>query len=881
MKLDPTRPDRNKVVWPAALGKLLVLVSMCGWAVCAQGQTVVEDCTEDALLSALSSGDSLIIFTQNCAITLAAPILIESDLTIDAQGHTVTISATNSSRIFEVTSGNVTLLGLSIAGGTETNGGAIYINTNSTVLLSNCIFSANSAFGTDGLDGTNGVNSSDGNGGAGRRASAAQNGQGGAIYNMGDLTVLNSRFLTNSVGGGTGGNGGDGGSGAPGLWAGGKGGNGGAGGFAQGGAIFSMGTLSISNSTFAGNMSTGGDGGEGGSGGAGFAAALNGAGGGGGGAYGAAVYATGTVWVASCTFSDNTATGGTSATAGTSASSGNGNTGLPGGSSRGAALCLLGGGQVLNCTFYNDNARGGNGGQGGLGRGTLGKGGRGGKGGEAAGGGVFSLFRNGELLVTSCTFSNSSAFGGTNGPGGTGPFSGRNGSNGVKHGGALANGGGVLSLLGSLIATNASGGAAFGKITDAGYNIGFDSTLKYTSGTSFKIANGRLGPLADNGGPTLTMALLTNSPARDAIPSDTTGIPATDQRGIFRPQGLASDIGAFEFVNGPAILVQPQSVATNSGAVARFTVSAFGDSLHYQWFFNNSKITNATSLSLTLNNVSVTNVGSYFVQITNSLGVITSSVVTLSLASPVVITQQPTNQTAAQGSSATFTLSATGDAPLVYRWYFNMTNALTGASGSSLTINNVQPTNAGNYNASVSNVFGAVISSVATLSFILPAHITTEPTNQTVTEGANATFQVGVMGVPPPSFQWKYFGTNILGATNSSFTRVSVQTNQAGPYGVFISNGFSSEDSSTAQLTVLPAPVPVPNPPGIASATVVSNTFKLVYPTQSGFNYVLQIKDGLADLSWLPMVTNTGTGGLVTNVDGLTNSSRLYRIQAR
>ena len=53
-----------------------------------------------------------------------------------------------------------------------------------------------------------------------------------------------------------------------------------------------------------------------------------------------------------------------------------------------------------------------------------------------------------------------------------------------------------------------------------------------------------LGPLADNGGPTLTHALLAGSPAIDA--ADTAVCPATDQRGVARD--AACDVGAFEFV---------------------------------------------------------------------------------------------------------------------------------------------------------------------------------------------------------------------------------------------------------------------------------------------------------------------------------------------
>ena len=77
----------------------------------------------------------------------------------------------------------------------------------------------------------------------------------------------------------------------------------------------------------------------------------------------------------------------------------------------------------------------------------------------------------------------------------------------------------------------------------------------------------KLGPLADNGGPTLTYALLPGSPAIDAIRPDCSNVvvsletgflaveldgePITrDQRGLPRPQGKGCDIGAFEAVPG-------------------------------------------------------------------------------------------------------------------------------------------------------------------------------------------------------------------------------------------------------------------------------------------------------------------------------------------
>lgn len=73
-----------------------------------------------------------------------------------------------------------------------------------------------------------------------------------------------------------------------------------------------------------------------------------------------------------------------------------------------------------------------------------------------------------------------------------------------------------------------------------------------------------LGPLGNYGGPTQTMALLNNSPAIDA--GTTTSCPATDQRGVIRPQGAACDIGAYE--TGPII---PIVTASNPSANAVLT----------------------------------------------------------------------------------------------------------------------------------------------------------------------------------------------------------------------------------------------------------------------------------------------------------------------
>ena len=93
-----------------------------------------------------------------------------------------------------------------------------------------------------------------------------------------------------------------------------------------------------------------------------------------------------------------------------------------------------------------------------------------------------------------------------------------------------------------------------GTLTSYGYNLIEDTTGCTIDGDETGNIYGEdplLGPLADNGGYTLTHALLRGSPAIDtASANDVDGnLVVVDQRGITRPQGLANDIGAFEFVD--------------------------------------------------------------------------------------------------------------------------------------------------------------------------------------------------------------------------------------------------------------------------------------------------------------------------------------------
>jgi len=106
-------------------------------------------------------------------------------------------------------------------------------------------------------------------------------------------------------------------------------------------------------------------------------------------------------------------------------------------------------------------------------------------------------------------------------------------------------------------------------------------------------------------------------------------------------------------------------------------------------------------------------------------------------ASPPVITANPKSRTVVSGDSVSFSVTATGTAPLIYRWFFNG-QLITNVTSSSFEIFNVQAGQAGSYFAVVANFFGSVTSSVASL----------------VVDGASA---FGVVGTP---FQYQIAANN-------------------------------------------------------------------------------------------------------------------------
>jgi hypothetical protein len=121
--------------------------------------------------------------------------------------------------------------------------------------------------------------------------------------------------------------------------------------------------------------------------------------------------------------------------------------------------------------------------------------------------------------------------------------------NSAASGGGISNGQGLaFTVRGSIVAANsASAGPTncLGVLASGGHNLESSSDCLFRASGDLQSTDPELAPLAANGGPTKTMALNAGSPAIDAG-DPTCPPPASDQRGVARPQGPRCDIGAYE-----------------------------------------------------------------------------------------------------------------------------------------------------------------------------------------------------------------------------------------------------------------------------------------------------------------------------------------------
>jgi hypothetical protein len=170
----------------------------------------------------------------------------------------------------------------------------------------------------------------------------------------------------------------------------------------------------------------------------------------------------------------------------------------------------------------------------------------------------------------------------------------------------------------------------------------------------------------------------------------------------------------------PAITQQPASVTVTAGQAASFSLAATGTApLTYQWFMNGTASgTNSNTFSIAQTTTGQTG-AQIRVKVTNTAGSATSNTVTLTVNAPAptapTITQQPANATVTVGQPATFTVTATGSAPLAYQWFFNGTAVGTNSSTYTISQTTIGQSGAQIY-VTVTNAVNTATSQTVTLT---------------------------------------------------------------------------------------------------------------------------------------------------------------------
>jgi hypothetical protein len=250
------------------------------------------------------------------------------------------------------------------------------------------------------------------------------------------------------------------------------------------------------------------------------------------------------------------------------------------------------------------------------------------------------------------------------------------------------------------------------------------------------------------------------------------------------------------------------------------------------------------------------------------------------------IVSQPLSRTNAAGTTATFSVGASGTAPFAYRWYKSNTalsdgGNVLGSMSATLTLSNVMGGDAGSYSVVITNVYGVVTSGVASLTVLNDPSIATQPVSRTNAAGTTATFSVAASGSTPFTYQWfrgvtaLADGGNVSGSTMNLLTLSNVQSTDATNYVVVVNNNWGSVTSQVAQLTVTQPPLVVVTTNGTFGFK--NQQFQFLITGPAGANAVISASPDLK--TWTPLFTNPLVNGSMIFTDLLATNfpQRYYR----
>jgi hypothetical protein len=178
-----------------------------------------------------------------------------------------------------------------------------------------------------------------------------------------------------------------------------------------------------------------------------------------------------------------------------------------------------------------------------------------------------------------------------------------------------------------------------------------------------------------------------------------------------------------------------------------------------------------------------------------------------------------------------------------------------------LTLNNLQASQAGQYQVVVLNAANSVASDIATLTVLFAANITAQPQSQQVAPGTDVMLEVKAVSTTPITYQWFKNNISIQGAVSSTLNLPHVQPNDSGFYRARVRDGVGDVFSSAANVVVLVGPTITVQPVGVTN--VVGSTVVFGVQVTNGASLPLGYRWRRGGVTIANRVLNTRTDFLI------------------
>jgi CSLREA domain-containing protein len=184
---------------------------------------------------------------------------------------------------------------------------------------------------------------------------------------------------------------------------------------------------------------------------------------------------------------------------------------------------------------------------------------------------------------------------------------------------------------------------------------------------------------------------------------------------------------------------------------------------------------------------------------------------TIEIDQPASVATNPSDQTVCDGATATFTASSSGFPTPTVQWQVSSGGPfadIPGATSTTLSFTATAAQNGNQYRAVFTNSSGTATTTAATLTVDTAPTVSTNPINQTVCDGAPATFTAAAGGNPAPTVQWQVSTggpfSNIPGATSATLSFTASTAQSGNQYRAVFTNSCGSANTTAATLTVNP-----------------------------------------------------------------------------